>query len=57
MDLVTSHDAGALALSLREVHDVALYESDRVFDRGEKTALFHLKVLWEGLEQMGRRAG
>jgi len=44
-----------IAGSLRKVHDWALYESDLIFDRDEKTALFHIKVLWEGLEQMAER--
>jgi|GEM_PF-1398622 len=56
MDMIQSHDANALALSLREVHDIALYESDHILDEDGRTALFHLKVLWDGLEQMGRCA-
>lgn len=41
-----------VAASLRKVHDWALYESDVFFDRDEKIALFHMKVLWEALERM-----
>ena len=41
-----------LAQSLRMVHDLALYHSDVPFDKAEKSALFDVKVLWEGFEKM-----
>ncbi|MEM6817127.1 MAG: hypothetical protein AAF600_22495 [Bacteroidota bacterium] len=41
-----------LVHSLKTVHDYALYHTDLCFDRDEKTALFNLKILWEGLEKM-----
>jgi hypothetical protein len=41
-----------LSQSLKMIHDLALYHSDIPFDKNEKTALFDLKVLWEGLERM-----
>jgi hypothetical protein len=37
------------------IHDLALYHSDIPFDQAEKSALFDLKVLWEGLEKWGRK--
>jgi hypothetical protein len=45
-----------LSQSLKMIHDLALYHSDIPFDKNEKTALFDLKVLWEGLEKMGAKA-
>ena len=42
--------------SLKMIYDLALYHSDIPFDQAEKSALFDLKVLWEGLEQMGAKA-
>ena len=41
-----------LAHSLRTIHDLALYHSDIPFGIAEKSALFDLKVLWEGFERM-----
>jgi hypothetical protein len=41
-----------LAHSLKMIHDLALYHSDISFDTAEKSALFDLKVLWEGFEKM-----
>jgi hypothetical protein len=38
------------------IHDLALYHSDIPFDKHEKSALFDLKVLRKGLEQMGAKA-
>jgi hypothetical protein len=38
------------------IHDLALYHSDIPFDMAEKSALFDLNVLWEGLEKMGAKA-
>jgi hypothetical protein len=37
------------------VHDLALYHSDIPCDTAEKSALFDLKVLWEGFEKMGAK--
>jgi hypothetical protein len=45
-----------LSQSLKMIHDLALYHSDIPFDQAEKSALFDLKVLWEGLEKMGAKA-
>ena len=45
----------ALAHSLKMVHDLALYHSDVPFDTAEKSALFDVKVLWEGFDRMGAR--
>ena len=43
-----------LVSSLKMVHDFALYHTDLCFDTEDKTALFNLKILWEGLEQLGK---
>ncbi|MCE7062371.1 hypothetical protein [Dyadobacter sp. CY343] len=52
-----SHGGGLSRIiqSLKMIHDLALYHSDIPFDQAKKSALFDLKVLWEGLEQMGRK--
>ena len=44
-----------LSQSLKMIHDLALYHSDIPFDTAEKSALFDLKVLWEGFEKMGAK--
>jgi hypothetical protein len=54
--LVECQGSRELAHSLKVIHDLALYHSDIPFDKAEKSALFDLKVLWEGLEQMGQKA-
>ena len=54
--LVKCQGCKELAHSLRTIHDLALYHSDIPFDQAEKSALFDLKVLWEGLEKMGAKA-
>lgn len=53
--LVESQGCKELAHSLRMVHDLALYHSDVPFYTKEKSALFDLKVLWEGFEKMGEK--
>lgn len=42
-----------VAVSLRLIHELALYHSDIPLDQQEKEALYDMKLLWEGLEQMG----
>ena len=53
--LVESQGCKELAHSLRMIHDLALYHSDVPFNAEEKSALFDLKVLWEGFEKMGEK--
>ncbi|MCF2489908.1 hypothetical protein [Dyadobacter sp. CY347] len=53
--LVECQGCNELARSLRMVHDLALYHSDIPFDTAEKSALFDVKVLWEGFEKMGAK--
>ncbi|WP_442844595.1 hypothetical protein [Leeuwenhoekiella sp. H156] len=50
------HGYADLAASLHCIHDVALYHSQVPFDEAEKTALYDLKVLWEGLERMAQES-
>lgn len=38
------------------IHELVLDHSDILIDKAEKSALFDLKVLWEGLEEMGVKA-
>jgi hypothetical protein len=38
------------------IYDLALYHSDVPFDKAKKSALFDLKVLWEGFERMQEHA-
>lgn len=40
--------------SLKMIHEFALYHTDLCFDTPEKIALFNLKFLWEGLEELGK---
>ncbi|MGV3600028.1 MAG: hypothetical protein ACO1N1_02430 [Dyadobacter fermentans] len=54
--LVECQGCNELAHSLRTIHDLALYHSDIPFDTAEKSALYDLKVLWEGFEKMGEVA-
>ncbi|TLV00370.1 hypothetical protein [Dyadobacter luticola] len=54
--LIECQGCKELAQSLKTIHDLALYYSDIPFDQREKSALFDLKVLWEGLEKMGAKA-
>jgi hypothetical protein len=53
--LVECQGCKELAHSLKMVHDLALYHSDIPFDAAEKSALFDVKVLWEGFEKMGAK--
>jgi hypothetical protein len=53
--LVECQGSKELAHSLKMVHDLALYHSDVPFEKAEKSALFDLKVLGEGLEEMGQK--
>ena len=43
-----------LVSSLKMIHDFALYHTDLWFDTEEKAALFNLKILWEGLDRLGK---
>lgn len=54
LDFVKFHGIDELIKSLKMVHDFALYHTDLSLDTQEKNALFNLKILWEGLEQMGK---
>lgn len=54
LDYVKFHGIGEFVESLKMIHDFALYHTDLCFDTNEKKALFNLKILWEGLEQMGK---
>ncbi len=54
LDFVKFHGIDELIKSLKMVHDFALYHTDLCLDTQEKNALFNLKILWEGLEQMGK---
>ncbi len=40
--------------SLKMIHDFALYNTNLCFDTDDKNALFNLKILWEGLEQIAK---
>ena len=46
------HGINELIDALKMIHDLALYHTDLCFDTEEKTALFNLKILWEGLEKI-----
>ena len=40
--------------ALKMIHDFALYHTDLCFDTDEKDALYNLKILWQGLEQVAK---
>ena len=52
LDFVKFHGIEVFVSSLKMIHDFALYHTDLCFVTEEKNALFNLKILWEGLEQM-----
>ena len=52
IDDLKSQGIGDLVASLKMIHDHALYHTDLCLGAEEKTALFHLKCLWEGLEKV-----
>ena len=47
-------DSQICYVTLKMIHDFALYHTDLCFDTEEKIALFNLKLLWEGLEKINR---
>ena len=49
---VTFHGIDSFIRSLKMIHDFALYHTDLCFDSDEKSALFDLKILWEGFERI-----
>lgn len=53
IDFVLFHGVNDLSKSLRLIHDLALYHSDVIVDETEKTALFDVKLLWEGFDRIG----
>ena len=54
LDFVKFHGIDDFVKSLKMIHDFALYHTDLCFDTEEKNALFNLKILWEGMEQMAK---
>ncbi|MDN5215788.1 hypothetical protein QQ020_27165 [Fulvivirgaceae bacterium BMA12] len=52
IDYIKFHGIDEFIKSLRMIHDFALYHTDLCFDKEEKSALFDLKILWEGFEQI-----
>jgi len=50
--LIDTQGSRELARSLRMIHDMALYHSDIPFEEPQKSALYDMKLLWEGLEKM-----
>lgn len=54
--LVECQGCQELSSSLKMIHDLALYHSDIPLNQVEKSALFDLKVLWEGFERMAESA-
>jgi len=53
--LVECQGCNELAHSLKMIHDLALYHTDVPIDMAEKSALYDVKVLWEGFERMGAK--
>ena len=54
LSMVMFHGVHDLSVSLKLVHDIALYHSDYPLEEVEKSALYDVKSLWEGLENMGK---
>jgi hypothetical protein len=54
--LIECQGCKELAHSLKMIHDLALYHSDIPFAKAEKSALFDVKLLWEGFEKMVAKA-
>lgn len=54
LSMVMFHGVHDLSASLKLIHDIALYHSDYPFEEVEKSALYDVKSLWEGLEKMGK---
>lgn len=56
VDYIMFHGVGEFSKSLKLIHDLALYHSDVPFNEYEKSALFDLKILWEGFERIGQES-
>lgn len=56
LDSIMFHGVSGFSKSLKLIHDLALYHSDVPFDEDEKSALFDLKILWEGFERIGQES-
>ncbi|PKV52231.1 hypothetical protein ATE84_4338 [Aquimarina sp. MAR_2010_214] len=52
LDYIKFHGISEFVKSLKMIHDFALYHTDLCFDKDEKSALYNLKILWEGMEQI-----
>ncbi|GAA0892874.1 hypothetical protein GCM10009122_25530 [Fulvivirga kasyanovii] len=52
LDYIMFHGVSEFSKSLRLIHDLALYHSDVSFNGEEKSALFDLKILWEGFDRI-----
>ncbi|WP_299557204.1 hypothetical protein [Seonamhaeicola sp.] len=52
VDNLKLHGIEEVITSLKKIHDLALYNTNVCFNTDEKQALFNLKLLWEGLEQV-----
>lgn len=52
IEFVLFYGASELSKSLKLVHDMALYHSDISINADEKRALFGVKCLWEGVEEI-----
>ena len=52
IDYLKFHGISDFIKSLKMIHDFALYHTDLCFDKDEKSALFDLKILWEGFERI-----
>ncbi|PZO29553.1 MAG: hypothetical protein DCE86_10840 [Flavobacteriaceae bacterium] len=52
IEFVLFYGTSELSKSLKLVHDMALYHSDISINADEKRALFGVKCLWEGVEEI-----
>lgn len=56
LDYIKFHGINEFVCSLKLIHDFALYHTDLCFDSEEKKALYNLKILWEGFEQIRQKS-
>ena len=52
INFIMIHGIEELIKSLKLVHSLALYHTNLAIEGEEKSALFDVKMLWEGLEQV-----
>jgi hypothetical protein len=52
LDFISNYNPQELAQALRDVHDIALYNSTIAIEENEKLHLLHVKLLADELEKL-----